>query len=248
MEIKFNNYYSFNKNKIICNNMNFKINDNKIYAFVGNDESNKDKIFENLKRSKNAILNDTRLAIIEKDNTMLESDKKFLNYLYKNIKSKKENQILDIFYLTGITKEITNSSLTSLNNYYLKLLNIIILILNKYNVLVLKEPFYKMNADDENNFIRILKVIKKEYNITFIILTRNTNIIYKFIDYFFVVRNGMIVLEGNRDKLQEINSKYGVEKPDICKFIDVIRKKYDKNFRSFNDVRDLVKEIYRVTR
>ena len=248
MEIEFKNYTKKEKDEIIFDDLNLKITSSKIYAVVGDDNSNKDKLFLNLKKSKNVNLNNAKISIIEKDNTLFNENIKYLKYLYKHTKIKEEDKILELISLLEIDKNIIDSNLNELNNYCLKLLMIIINLVNGSNVIVLKEPFYKMNADNENSFIRILKLLKKEYEITFIILTKNTNIIYKFIDYFFVLYRGKIVLEGTREELENINSDYGIEKPEICSFISIIRKKYDKYFRSFNDVRDLVKEIYRCTR
>ncbi len=247
MEIVFNNY-SFKKNKkVVLNDINFRLNKNNIYAFIGDDNSGKDFLFINMKKSKKIKIINADISNIEKDNTLNLKKITFLKYGLKNIKSKKEEKIFQLLASLNISSKVLNTYLKDLNNHYLKIMRILVDILNNKNVIVLKEPFYKMNGEEEENFIRIIKTLKKEYNITFIILVRDMNIVYKFIDYYFVIDCGKIISKGKRDEL--CNSFLtNIDRPDIYKFIDIIRKNIDKDFRYFSDVSDLVKEIYRFVR
>jgi ABC-type multidrug transport system ATPase subunit len=233
--------------EIVFNNDTLHIKNNKIYALISNDSYNKEKLFLNLSK-KNIYPKNIKLSYIKKDNTLINKNINIIKYIYKKVKIKDINIIVDILCYLRFNKEILTKQLNELNNYYLKLIEIAITIINNNNVIILDEPFYKINGYEENNLIQILTSLKRNYNITFIILTKNTNIIYKFIDYFFIINHGNIELEGKRENLSKITKNMNVNKPEICEFIEIIRKKHDKDFRFFSDVRDLVKEIYRYIR
>lgn len=93
-------------------------------------------------------------------------------------------------------------------------------------------------------------MLKNKYGKTILLVTHDTELVYKCSDYTYILNDGEIVLEGNsKEVLTNSNlNEYGLERPKIVETIDYINKVKGLRMGYRVDVNDLIKDIYRNAR
>ncbi len=86
------------------------------------------------------------------------------------------------------------------------------------------------------------------YGKTILLVSNNIDFIYPFVDYYYVMNDGEVVLEGDKELFYDKQNKlkeYSVDIPQIVEFINLafVRKSVILHHR--NDIKDLMKDIYR---
>ena len=107
------------------------------------------------------------------------------------------------------------------------------------------EPSLHLNNREKNDLIRILNFINEKYNKTIIIMSRDTDFVYKFNSNIFILNNGKIVMKGDNNIFynEKELEKYNLYSPEIIQFSNIVKEKYNKNFKYYNDIKDLIKGV-----
>lgn len=114
-------------------------------------------------------------------------------------------------------------------------------------VIILDEPTIGLDFESKENLIKILKMLKKRYHKTVIIVTHETDLLHKIADHIVVLDQGKIVLEGNKYEVftHPDLAKYGIQRPKIIEFEKMVLDKKQVKLGFRDDINDLMKDVYR---
>ena len=253
MEIKFS------KNKLSFKIINDKINgiytDNK--EEVLNILSLKDKTkisIDNKKLTKEELsLYRHIISIIEEDFNYTFYNNTVYDYMINEIKTRNlilkdyDKKIKDSLIIVGLNKLILYRNITTLSESEKKLLQVAIGLLSNPEILVFVEPFKKLDFKNQKQLMMFLQKIKEKYNKKIVIITNDTNMIYKYCDYLIVFKDNIIKEELTRNILEDIDylTNNKILLPEIVEFTYLAKKKYKVKIDYHNDIRDLIKDIYK---
>ncbi len=257
--------------KTILNDISFKLENNKIYSFVGASNSGKTAIADII----NTLITPTsgKAYIGEKINDgrrirKVNSLRLETGYVYKNPydmffnKTVKDELEFGIKYLKYRTKKMEIRvqdalKLVGLDESYLKLdpqiLNLVdakrlalacVLVYNP-SIIILDEFTNGLSYKDKNELARMLRFIKNNYNKTIILLTKDTSFAHQISDEVFLLHLTRLIAKGDRELLRdaEVLTSIGLEVPPIVSFVDACHKKnHDINY--YTNIQDLIKGVY----
>ena len=168
------------------------------------------------------------------------TDSYFKNTIKEYLNSDKSNSALKMVmlednYLYKSAHELTNSDLKKVNLAK-------ILIENKDYIIL--DYFDKgLNKKEKENFRRILKFIANNYNKTIVIFTNDITFMWDILDELIIVDNNDVI--HNISKQNIFNSLELIDKPEIIKFIELVKSKNIK-IDYYKNTMDLLKAIYRI--
>ena len=90
--------------------------------------------------------------------------------------------------------------------------------------------------------------LKEQFKKTIIIVTNDSNILYKYTDELILVKKNRIFLTGktqNIYKRVDFLRKNGFEIPEIVEFTYLAKKKKKIKLDYHKDIRDIIKDIYK---
>ena len=215
--------------------MEIKLDNKKIYALIG-DDTKKD-IFDISKEVISTNFNFNKETLIEEVEQVLQ------NINYENY-HKKANDALIIVGLESKKSE----KIENLSTGEKILLNIACSLAKNTKEIVFDDIFYYLDNDHRKLLIKLIRMMQLRYNKTILIVSNNIDFIYPFVDYYYVINNNNVVLEGDKelfyDKKEELK-KYEVDIPKIVEFINLVLQKKSIILHHRNDIKDLMKDIYR---
>ena len=115
-------------------------------------------------------------------------------------------------------------------------------------VLILDEPTVGLDSKSKENLIYLLKLLKKRYGKTIIIITHDIDVLNKLADYVIILNKGEIALEGNKmDVFSNFDAMklYGINVPKVMEFSYKVLEKKGIKMGYRDDINDLMKDIYR---
>ena len=175
----------------------------------------------------------------------------YINYIirYLNIELKnREKKLSSSFKIIGFDATYINRNIKTLSSSELKLIQIISFLLSNKEIIILEEPFRNFDLSNEKRLKKIMDKMTENYKKTVIIVSKDTNILYKYTKrMLFIKSNGTGTLENTKDMFEKIEflEKNNIPIPEIVSFI--ARAKRDKKVKIdyHIDIRDLIKDIYK---
>lgn len=215
--------------------MEIKLDNKRIYALIG-DDTKKD-IFNIDKEVISTNFNFKKETLIEEVEQVLQ-DINYLNY------HKKAN---DALIIVGLESK-KNEKIETLSTGEKILLNIACSLSKNTKEIIFDDIFYYLDNDNRKLLIKLIRMMQLRYGKTILIVSNNIDFIYPFVDYYYVINEHNIVLEGDKelfyDKKEELE-KYNVDIPRIVEFINLVFQKKSIILHHRNDTKDLMKDIYR---
>jgi ABC-type multidrug transport system ATPase subunit len=143
-----------------------------------------------------------------------------------------------------LDKDFLNKQVYELSHSELKLLKYFMLINSNKKIIVIDEPFIDLDYQNKKKIIVLLKNMVKA-NRTIIIGSNDSNIIYSLCKKILLI-NDKDSYYGDINSLEKkkILDKYNILEPDIVEFVNLVKKKKIK-LKYSNDIRDLIKDVYR---
>ena len=259
--------------KRVLDNISFKLNPGLIYGFLGNSCSGKTLIAELIsllcKPDSGEILIDNKKIDFKKIKDInsirsqigyvhenpkemfltnnvkkeLEFGMKYYNYKTNSI----EKRVIDALKLVNLEEKILDLSLEELSLAEQKKVALASILVYNPKVLILDEPTLGLSEKDKKELIRMIRFLKNKFSKTIIILTKDTDFLYKVANYNYVIHNGEIVEEGQDLILtnKSMLNKYDLYYPKCLKFVDLAKKKNDADLEYYKEVKDLIKGVYR---
>lgn len=206
-----------------------------------------------IKRQNINIIN-SKISIIDKksldDNQTTTIKKLFENTIkqYKVELKDEQKKILDSLKIVGLDQELINRPVYTLSTYEKKAISFAKALITNPEVIILVNYFKGLDKNNEKRLIMLIQKIKEQYNKTFIIISDNSEILYKYTRNIIVFKNDKVIIEGNTDAIfqrVEFLKKHKIDIPKIVEFT-FIAKKYKKVKIDYHkDVRDIIKDIYK---
>lgn len=177
-----------------------------------------------------------------------------LEILIDEIKNRKleirnpRKRILNSLKIVGLDESYLRRSIRTLSTTEKKLIQLAIGLLSNPEILILDNFFRNIDLKLEKKLIMLFQRLKDNYNKTIILLNNDLDKVYKYSDYFIIIKNSNILLEGNfkgivsKIKLLKDNNIYI---PDMLEFTYLVREKKKVNIDYYKDIRDLIKDIYK---
>ena len=226
------------KNKLIIN-----LNDNEINGIITDD---KELII--------SLLNEKdKVSIIREDFEYNYFDITIYDYMNGEIEKRnlvlkdKAKKIIDSLKIVGLNKIDITRCVVTLSESEKKLLQIAISLLSNPNIIVFEEPFNKLDTKSQKRLIIFFQMIKEKYNKTIIFITNNSEILYKYADYIVIIKNNKVISNGKKEIFEDVDllTTNGVSIPEIVEFTYKAKKKYNIKIDYHNDIRDIIKDIYK---
>ena len=101
---------------------------------------------------------------------------------------------------------------------------------------------------NEKRIVMLLNKMKDQYQKTIIIVSNNTDKIYKYTSHLIIFKNEKILIEGNTINIYikiPFLTKNKIEIPEIVEFTYLANKQKNANLEYHKDIRDIIKDIYK---
>lgn len=226
------------KNKLV-----FNIKDSGINGIITDDR----------KEIINLLSAEDKVSIIGEDFQYNYFDNTVYEYMTGEVERKnlilrdKAKKIKDSLRIVGLNKIDIDRNVTTLSESEKKLLQIAIALLSNPDILVFEEPFTKLDLKNQKKLMIFLGKIKEKFNKTAVFITNDSNILYKYTDYVIIIQNKKLIMEGTRRVLEDVDAliKNNIKVPEIVEFTYKAKKKYNVKIDYHNDIRDIIKDIYK---
>ena len=257
----------FKNYKYKDNILNFSIIEKEINGITGKETKNlvniiklnnsvKGKIIVNNNELTKEEIKKKRKEIIYIDSEINQTiyHQTIYDLLYSEIASKKiqtkniDKKIIESLKIVGLTEDILVRNFYSLSSSEKKLIQVARALLSNPNILIFNEPFKFLDMRNEKKLIMLLNRIKDQYNKTIILVSNNSNILYKYTNHLIIFKNNKILIEGNTSDIYikiPFLIKNRIEIPEIVEFTYLTKKKKNANLEYHKDIRDIIKDIYK---
>lgn len=215
--------------------MELKLDNKKIYALIGDD-------------TKKNVLNDRNIVISTnfdfKHEIVIEELESILQEINYPNYQKKAN---DALIIVGLESK-KNEKINTLSTGEKILLNIASILVRNTKQIIFDDIFYYLDNDRRKLLIKLIRMMQMRYGKTILLVSNNIDFIYPFVDYYYVMNDNEIVLEGDKELFYDKQAKlkeYKVDIPQIVEFINLVFVKKSVILHHRNDIKDLMKDIYR---
>jgi len=179
----------------------------------------------------------------------------FTNYVYdelllslnkydKDIKDvdKRIKKVLEVFDLDN---SFLDKEISKLSKGEKRLLSYLRVFIYNPKIILIDEPFKNLDYKYEKILIYYLRELKNKYNKTIVIASNNVNVIYENTDKTLIISDE-VAFDDTKDIFtnDDILKKYNLYVPNLVMFVKLAAKK-DKKIEYHNDIRDLMKDVYR---
>lgn len=213
-----------------------EIKKGKINVFVGpNGSGKKEFILEHLNIKDYTDLYDVSYE-----------DKTLDEIFDEKTKSKKKKK--EALQMISMDPSLLDHSMKTFSIGELKKISIAYTLCGKSSTYLFMYPDVGLDAKSKSSLIKVFRLLKTRYHKTIIIVSTDTNWIHQFADFVFVVYNGDVVLQGSSYDIfcnMRNCKKYKIEVPKIIEFEKTVLRKKKKKIGYRNDIKDLIKDIYR---
>lgn len=269
MEIIFNDV-SFNYNVGLINeeqvlkNITLSFESGKIYGITGKSGSGKTTLIQLIKgvilpTSGNIVIDK---KIVNKSSKFYENKKigyvpqfsedyfledsvdKELGYIVGNNTYIKLNSL----NMVGLSEDYMNKKINELSFSDKRLISIAATLTYAPRILILDEPGLGLDRFNKEKLIKLLKNINNKYKVTIIIVSHDINLLNQIVSEIIILKDGKILSQGSKEdifKKTSLLNKNNIESPKILDFINFVQKEKNIKLGSYDDVRDLIKAVYR---
>ena len=259
MELKFINYTHKDKK------LSFDIEKGKIYGITGQDSLdiaelislrflNKGQLTINNTKVTKDNINDFRKKITILTNRVNSHHNNNLNIMIDYIKRNNLNikdplkKIIDSLRIVELDEVVLERGMNSLSSSEKKLFQIALSLLSNPEIIILVEPFKCLDKQNEKKIIMLLQRLRDQFKKTIIIVSEDSNMLYKYTNNMLFIKNDEILLAGKTDELYlrvDFLKRNKFDIPDIVEFTYIAKKKKEVKIDYHKDVRDIIKDIYK---
>ena len=168
-----------------------------------------------------------------------------MRYFKKTVKSI-EKHVSDALLMVGLDDSYLTRNPYTLSSGEMRKVAIASILAFNPKIVILDEPTIGLDNSSKEDLIKIIKLLKNRYHKTVIIVSNDTDMLHKISDHIVLLDKGKIVLEGSKYEVfkQDIE-KYGVKKPKIIEFEELVYKEKNIKIGYRDDINDLMKDVYR---
>lgn len=116
------------------------------------------------------------------------------------------------------------------------------------SVLILDEPTIGLDPESKKSIIKLLRILKNRFHKTILIVSHDTDFLLSVVDDVVVLHDKHVVMQGDKYTVfKEIKKlkQYGVQVPKLISFSDFVLQKKKIRLGYRDEIKDLMKDIYR---
>ena len=166
------------------------------------------------------------------------------NLILKNPKKK----ILDSLKIVGLNSNYLDRQLSTLSSSEKRQIQFALALLSNPELIIMDEPFVNYDLKTSKKMWMLIQKMKDQYNKTFIWISYDIDNLYKYCTNLIIMKNNKILIEGKTyDIIKKVEylKKNKIPIPPIIDFTYQVKKNKDINLEYHNDVRDILKDIYK---
>ena len=168
-----------------------------------------------------------------------------MKYFNKSVKSI-EKHVSDALLMMGLDDSYLNRNPFTLSSGEMRKVAIASILAFNPKVIILDEPTIGLDNKSKDNLIKIIKLLKNRYHKTIIVVSNDADLLLKISDHIILLDKGKLVLEGNKyDFFKQDITKYGLKRPKIIEFEQLVLEKKGIKIGYRDDINDLMKDVYR---
>ncbi len=172
----------------------------------------------------------------------IEFGMKYFKKTVKNI----EKHILDALLMVGLDATYLNRNPFTLSSGEMRKVAIASILAFNPKVIILDEPTIGLDNQSKKNLIKIIKLLKTRYKKTIIIVSNDTDLLLQIAEHIILLDKGKIIYDGNKyEVFKQDLEKYGLKKPKIIEFEQLVLEKKHIKIGYRDDINDLMKDVYR---
>lgn len=168
------------------------------------------------------------------------------HFKYKT--NNKEKRIIDSLLLVGLNASYLYKNPYELSGGEKRKVAIASILAFNPKIIILDEPTVGLDDRGKEMLMRLLIKLKENYGKTIIIISHDVDLMYKFVDKVIILKDGRIVKEGNKYQVfnnVEYLKSLGIEVPKLVLFNELVYKEKEIKLGDYDDVKDLMKAVYR---
>ena len=246
MEIVINNLYFSYKDKEVFNNLNLKFNSNVITGIIGNGKTTLiNLITHNLKPNSGdiAICGNNTTDNIAYIKTPIDYNKTAYEILNVNNKS---FEIDDIIKILDLDKNKLNKELYLLSESEINKVLLGSVIIQNKEIIILDSIDSSLDYKSKSLLIKFLRNLKVRYGKTILIGSNDTDFIHSVCDEVLILNDKPIIMDKyNLFTNENIIKNSKIEIPKLIEIPNLIYKKKNIKIGYRDDIKDLIKDIYR---
>ena len=212
--------------------------------------------FELMNNEKFRNINDLRFDVglvfqFPEEQFFQSTVRKEIEFGMKYFKYKLDNslkRVKEALTMVGLDDSYLNRNPFSLSSGEQRKVAIASILAFNPSVIILDEPTVGLDNKSKQNLIELIKILKTRYNKTIIIISHDVDLMYKIGEYFIILNNGAVFKSASKKtifKNLKMFKKYNIEVPKIVEFIDVVYKKVGIKLEASDNIKDLMKGIYK---
>lgn len=199
----------------------------------------------------NMFKTDKDITIIKKDYIFKkETVYEEMKYCLENINYSKElidKKIDDALLIVGLSSK-KNIKINKLSTSEEFLIQIAIKLSLNPKILVIDDIFYYLDKKNRDILINLVRMLNSKYKRNIILVSNNIDFLYQYANEFIIIKNKEIFLRGSKEIFFKEYDKLIANNIDIPQIIEFNKMAYlKKNIKLYirNDIKDLMKDIYR---
>lgn len=228
----------------------------EVVLFFEEPKNYKGKLFieKTLLTNYNKFLYHEKVSVIKENPVFPSYLETVIDYLLheikiKNIETKDDlKKINSSLKIVGLDSSYKKRSIISLSSCEKKLIQIAANLLINPEVIILDEPFTYFDLNHQKKIFMLLQRMQEQYKKVIIIITDNSNYIYKYTKRAIIIKNKAILLDGlTKEVYKKISylKKKRIQIPEIVEFTNKAQKEKNVKIEYHKDIRDLIKDIYK---
>lgn len=178
-------------------------------------------------------------------NTVKEEIEFGMKYFKKSVKSI-EKHVSDALLMVGLDDSYLNRNPFTLSSGEMRKVAIASILAFNPKVVILDEPTIGLDNQSKKNLIKIIKLLKNRYKKTVIIVSNDTDLLLQIADHVVLLDKGKIIYDNNKyEVFKQDLEKYGLKRPKIIEFEQMVLEKKNIKIGYRDDINDLMKDVYR---
>ena len=166
------------------------------------------------------------------------------NIILKNPKKK----IVDSLKIVGLNSSYLDRQLCTLSSSEKKQIQFALALLSNPELIIMDEPFINYDLKTSKKMWMLIQRMKDQYNKTFIWISHDIDNLFKYSTNLIIIKNNKILIEGKTNEIiqkVEYLKKNKIPIPPIIDFTYQVKKEKNICLEYHNDVRDILKDIYK---
>ncbi len=166
------------------------------------------------------------------------------NLTFKDIFKK----LQDSLKIVGLNEAYFTKPLYVLSTLEKKLLQLASALLSNPELVIIEEPFLGIDLHNEKKMVLLLKKLAERYHKIFILVTDNIDALYQYTNKIIITNKNKILTIGSTKEVLEDTTflkRNRIPLPEIIEFTYLARTKKQVKIDYHNDIRDIIKDIYK---